>query len=203
MSQSVWNKLSKVDVSKFTETKNGFTYLSWAWAWSVLKDHYPDAEYSKHTFVGLPFMLDNEGNAYVQVTVRVPSMNAQCSEIMPVLNHMNKSIKNPDSFAVNASLQRCLAKTIAALGLGAYIYQGEDLPVDSGVTPASTPAPSPVSGNNPAPEGFKKPQTSITLEQEINLAPDLESLKALFNRVSLRITPEQKALFSNRKKELM
>lgn len=199
MSQSVWNELSKVDVSKFTERKNSFLYLSWAWAWSVLKDHYPDAEYSKHTFAGLPFMLDNNGYAYVQVTVRIPSMNTQCSEIMPVLDHRNKSIQNPDSFAVNASLQRCLAKTIAALGLGAYIYQGEDLPVDSGVTPAPTPVPS----TNPAPEGFKKPETSISLEQQINLAPDLESLKALFNRVSLRITPEQKALFSNRKKELI
>lgn len=194
MTNSVWATLEKVDVSAFTEKKNGFTYLSWADAWAVLKRHYPDAHYVKHTFNALPMMLDHNGNAYVQVTVRIPSANEECSEIMPVLNHANRAIQNPDSFQVNASLQRCLAKAIAGLGLGAYVYRGEDFPSD-----APTSAPSPTSA--PTPDNFKKP--SIPLEQEIALAPDLESLKALFNRVSLRITPEQKALFSNRKKELM
>jgi len=192
MTNSVWSTLEKVDVSAFTEKKNGFTYLSWADAWAVLKRHYPDAHYVKHTFNALPFMSDANGNAYVQVTVRIPSANEECSEIMPVLNHANRAIQNPDSFQVNASLQRCLAKTIAGLGLGAYVYRGEDFPSDAHTT---------TQASAPVPDNFKKP--SLSLEQEIALAPDIESLKALFNRVSLRITPEQKALFSNRKKELM
>ena len=116
MSNPVWNELAKVDVSAFTEKKNGFTYLSWADAFTVLKDHFPDATYVKHIFNGLPFMQDAAGNTYVQVTVRIPSANAECSEIMPVLNHANKAIQYPDSFQVNASLQRCLAKAIAGLG---------------------------------------------------------------------------------------
>lgn len=190
MTNSVWNELSKVDVSAFTEKKNGFTYLSWADAWTVLKDHYADATYVKHVFNGLPFMSDANGNAYVQVTVRIPSANVECSEIMPVLNHANKAIQHPDSFQVNASLQRCLAKAIAGLGLGMYVYRGEDLPQ---TMPPETRPTTP-------PANFSKPQ--ISLEQEINLAPDIESLKALFNRVSLRVTPEQKALFSKRKQEL-
>lgn len=178
-------------MSAFTEKKNGFTYLSWADAWTVLKDHYPDAQYVKHVFNGLPFMADPNGNAYVQVSVRIPSANVECSEIMPVLNHANKAIQHPDSFQVNASLQRCLAKAIAGLGLGMHVYRGEDINHMS-----DKPAPA----ASPAPENFSKPQ--ISLEQEINLAPDIESLKALFNRVSLRVTPEQKALFSKRKQEL-
>jgi hypothetical protein len=43
----------------------------------------------------------------------------------------------------------------------------------------------------------------IPLEQEIRLAPDLESLKALYNRVSLALNPEQRALFSQRKMEIL
>lgn len=191
MTNSVWNELSKVDVSAFTEKKNGYIYLSWADAWTVLKDHYADATYVKHVFNGLPFMSDANGNAYVQVTVRIPSANVECSEIMPVLNHANKAIQHPDSFQVNASLQRCLAKAIAGLGLGMHVYRGEDINhMSDKPAPAATQAPA----------NFSKPQ--ISLEQEINLAPDIESLKALFNRVSLRVTPEQKALFSKRKQEL-
>jgi len=40
---SIWETLSKVDVSEHTEQKNGLTYLSWAWAWGKVKDHYPQA----------------------------------------------------------------------------------------------------------------------------------------------------------------
>ena len=196
-SNSVWNELSKVDVSAFTEKKNGFTYLSWADAWTSLKGYYPDAMYVKHIFDGLPFMMDVNGYAYVQVTVRIPSANTEASEIMPVLNHANKAIQHPDSFQVNTSLQRCLAKAIANLGLGLYVYRGEDVNQLADVNPRQHPQ-----QVNPTPAGFSKP-TALSLEQEINLAPDIESLKALFNRVSLRVTPEQKTLFSKRKQELM
>jgi len=190
---TVWNTLSAVDVNKYAEKKNGFNYLSWAWAWSILKDHHPDATYHKHIFNGLPYMLDPNGYGYVQVTVSVPSLDSSCTEIMPVLNHANKPIQNPDSFEVNKSLQRCLAKAIAALGLGAYLFQGEDLPQ----TVTSNPAPS----APPPAKDFKK-ATGMSLEQEIRIAPDMESLKALYNRVSLSLTPEQRALFSQRKQEI-
>src|SRR6185437_1946882 len=52
------------------------------------------------------------------------SMTAQ----LPVMDHRNKAIANPDAFAVNTAMQRCLAKAIALHGLGLYIYAGEDLP---------------------------------------------------------------------------
>jgi len=35
------------------------------------------------------------------------------------------------------------------------------------------------------------------------MAPDIESLKNLYNRVSMGLSSEDKQLFSNRKKELM
>ena len=44
------------------------------------------------------------------------------------MNNQNKAMPNPDAFAVNTAMQRCLAKAIALHGLGLYIYAGEDLP---------------------------------------------------------------------------
>jgi hypothetical protein len=46
------------------------------------------------------------------------------------MDYRNKPIAEPDSFAVNTAMQRCLAKAIALHGIGLYIYNGEDLPPD-------------------------------------------------------------------------
>ena len=42
---SVFETLSKINVSDHTEKKNGLTYLSWAWAWAEVKKAYPNANY--------------------------------------------------------------------------------------------------------------------------------------------------------------
>lgn len=135
---SVWETLSKVDVSGHTEKKNGLTYLSWAWAWAEVKNNFPQAKYVKHiwsteTYLdnperpdrGLPYTKDENGYAYVAVTVRIG--DEEQTEIMPVLNYNNRSVKNPDNFEVNTSLQRCLTKCCAMHGLGWQLYAGEDL----------------------------------------------------------------------------
>lgn len=146
---SIWETLSKVDVSEHTEQKNGLTYLSWAWAWGKVKDHYPEAKFIKHIWTtetyldnpdrpdrGLPYTRDWDGWAYVMVTVRIG--DEEQTELMPVLDYKNKPIQNPDSFQVNTALQRCLAKCCAMHGLGHYIYAGEDLPQGGGVDPNVT-----------------------------------------------------------------
>tara|TARA_R110000751_G_scaffold14819_7_gene47906 strand:- start:1273 stop:2115 length:843 start_codon:yes stop_codon:yes gene_type:complete len=128
--ETAWSVLSKIDVSEHVEKKNNLTYLSWAWAWGILKDKYPQATFEKHWFDHacgrLPYATDPAGNTFVSVTVTIG--DDAMTEVMPVLNHANKSVKNPDAFQVNTSLQRALAKAIGLHGLGAYIYQGEDLP---------------------------------------------------------------------------
>ena len=128
--ETAWSVLSKIDVSEHVEKKNNLTYLSWAWAWGILKDKYPQASFEKHWFDHecgrLPYAIDPAGNTFVSVTVTIG--DEAMTEVMPVLNHANKSVKNPDAFQINTSLQRALAKAIGLHGLGAYIYQGEDLP---------------------------------------------------------------------------
>jgi len=129
---SIWETLSKVDVSEQTEQKNGLTYLSWAWAWGKVKDHYPNASFHKHMFGNiegekcLPYTCDEHGFAYVMVTINIEDQHL--TEVYPVLDYRNKAVQNPDSFQVNSALQRCLAKCCAMHGLGHYIYAGEDLP---------------------------------------------------------------------------
>ena len=127
---SVFKTLQAIDCSEHTEKKGKFTYLSWAWAWAILKENYPESTFHKWTFNHegclLPYMIAPDGYAYVKASVTVEGL--ELAEIMPVLNHQNKSVQNPTSFDVNTSLQRCLVKALAFHGLGLYIYAGEDLP---------------------------------------------------------------------------
>lgn len=126
---SAFQTLSKIDVSEHTEKKGNYTYLSWAWAVKVLLENFPDATWEVHTFfdngIETPYMR-TEAGAFVQVSVSVEGVRR--TQVHPVLDHVNKSVDNPNSFQINNSIQRCLAKAIALHGLGLYIYAGEDLP---------------------------------------------------------------------------
>jgi hypothetical protein len=48
--------------------------------------------------------------------------------MLPVMDYKNKPILNPDAFAVNTAIMRCMTKALALHGLGIYIYAGDDLP---------------------------------------------------------------------------
>ena len=118
---SKYQDLRKVDVSKHTEKKGKFTYLSWAWAVDTLLQHDESATWG----YGEPMVM-SDGSMMVFCTVHAfgKSMTAQ----LPVLDFKNQAIKNPNAMHLNTAMQRCLAKAIALHGLGLYIYQGEDLP---------------------------------------------------------------------------
>lgn len=133
-----WQKLSAIDVNAKTEKKNGLTYLSWAWAWGELKQAYPYAWFRKHeNGAGFPCFYDVQGYAFVKVTVGLDRTgDHEVTELLPVLDHRNKPIQGPNAFDVNNALQRCLTKAIAYLGLGHYIYAGEDVP---GYAPQTSP----------------------------------------------------------------
>ena len=128
--ENTFEKLNKVDVSKFTEKKGQFNYLSWAHAVRELLKVCPEAPWEVHLFdnsdgTRQPYMKNGTG-AYVQVSVNVDGVTR--TQIHPVLDHRNSPIDSPNSFQINTSIQRCLAKAIALHGLGLYIFAGEDLP---------------------------------------------------------------------------
>jgi hypothetical protein len=117
--------LLKVNVNDHTEKKNGLTYLSWAWAWQEALKADPSANWNVKMFGDQPLVKIGEtAMVFVEVTMLGKTMTCQ----LPVLDHRNKAIVNPDAFQVNTAIMRCLAKCIGLHGLGLYIYAGEDLP---------------------------------------------------------------------------
>jgi len=118
-----YKELRQIDVSKYTEKKNGLTYLSWAWA----VDQLLLADSKAHWFYP---EFQRWGNGSVMVFCTVVANDIAKTAQLPVMDYRNKPIAEPDSFAVNTAMQRCLAKAIALHGIGLYIYNGEDLPPD-------------------------------------------------------------------------
>ena len=127
--------LLKINVNEHTEKKNGLTYLSWAWAWAEALKADQNATFDVQTFEGKPYM-DVNGTGLVWVTVTLFGQPRTC--MLPVMDYKNKPILNPDAFAVNTAIMRCMTKALALHGLGIYIYAGQDLPEDDGKTPPST-----------------------------------------------------------------
>jgi hypothetical protein len=118
-------KLLATNVNGHLEKKNGLSYLSWAWAWAEALKADADATYKVEMFDGKCFM-DINGTAMVFVTVTIFKKPMTCQ--LPVMDYRNKAIPNPDAFAVNTAIMRCMTKALALHGLSLYIYAGEDVP---------------------------------------------------------------------------
>lgn len=128
MSELSYKQLREVDVTPFIEKKNGLNYMSWAWAVDQLLLRDPAATWEFKTHNELPFLSFPDGTAMVSCQLQAFGKTHPWVHL-PVMDHRNKAISNPDSFAVNTALQRCLAKAISACtGIGAFLYCGEDLP---------------------------------------------------------------------------
>jgi hypothetical protein len=117
--------LLKKNVNEHVEKKNGLSYLSWAWAWAEALKADPKASYKIEMFNCKCYMEIN-GTAMVFVTVTMFDKPMTCQ--LPVMDYRNKAIPNPDAFAVNTAIMRCMTKALALHGLGLYLYSGEDVP---------------------------------------------------------------------------
>lgn len=140
MSENYFDELNRINVNDKTEEKGGLTYLSWAWAWSELKKHYPDSFFTIYeNREGLNYHHDGR-TAWVKTGVTVvfdrvvngerERHGIENIEYLPVMDFKNRSIplEQITSFDVNKAIQRSLTKAVARHGLGLYIYAGEDLP---------------------------------------------------------------------------
>jgi hypothetical protein len=165
--KEVWQVLSAVDCSEHAKEKNGLTFLSWAWAWGIMMQYYPDVH---HAVLGDVDHAD--GTKTVRCTVSIPTGNTDADGNMrylardmwlPVMDYKNKAIPNPDARAISDSRMRCMTKCLAMFGLGHYIYAGEDVPSESKQTAEAAvakPAPTePVKVNPPkqSPDGVNIP----------------------------------------------
>jgi len=134
--KSVFETLSLINVNEHAEQKDTgrakLTYLSWAWAWTYLKQAYPASYFTIYENEnGWNYFTDGK-TAWVKTGVTVVDGDTaqEMIEYLPVMNYRNESIKLEaiTSTDVNKAIQRCLTKAAARHGLGLYIYAGEDLP---------------------------------------------------------------------------
>ena len=121
--KDTFNKLSQIDVSKHTEKKGQFTYLSWTYAWKTLVENTENASY-----------VWNDDKFFQDGTMEVSCNLTVDGHTLPmwgaVTDYRNQAIQNPDSHSINTARMRCLVKAMAMFGLGHYIYAGESFPED-------------------------------------------------------------------------
>ena len=128
MQESTFATLNAVNCNEHTEKKGNLTYLSWAWAWQIVKSHFPEAHYTIYESPdGWNYFTDGK-TCWVKVGVTI--QNLEHIEYLPVMDAKNQSIllTNVKSTDINKAIQRALTKACARHGLGLYIYAGEDLP---------------------------------------------------------------------------
>ena len=128
--KDVWDNLSKIDCSDKVEKKMNLSYLSWAWAWGVLMEHYPQASYLFYQGESdVPYVQFPDGTAEVRCRIAIDNLSREMT--LSVMDNRNNAIQNPSSRQVNDTKMRCLVKCLAMYGLGHYIYAGEDVPRDA------------------------------------------------------------------------
>lgn len=137
---TTWQVLSAINCNDKTEKKNGLTYLSWAWAWGIVKEKCPDANYKVRQYDGKPYLFDENLGYLVTTEVTINGETIEMS--LPVMDSANKAQKHEPytwgkynktceaatMFDINTAIMRCLTKNLAMFGLGHYIYAGEDIP---------------------------------------------------------------------------
>mgnify|MGYP003137090669 CR=1 FL=1 len=122
--KEIWANLSKVDIREHIEKKGQLSYLSWAWAWGTLMEHYPNAKY-----------IDSEkffpdGSCQVRIDMDIDGCDRHMW--LAVMDFNNKAVPNPPATAISNGKMRCLVKVMAMFGLGHFIYAGEDTPPSDG-----------------------------------------------------------------------
>jgi hypothetical protein len=120
----VWADLSAINVNDHVQKKGNLSYLSWTWAWSTLMAKYPESYYvfQDHS--------EADGSVMVECVLTIHEGEEVATRTMwlPVMDHKNKAINNPNARDISDARMRCLVKCLAMFGLGFYIYAGEDIP---------------------------------------------------------------------------
>lgn len=144
-------QIPKDKIEVITDKSGGrpLSYISWAYAWGMFKQIYPDAKYRIiKNDQGLPYFSDPQTGimCYTEITA-----NGETHEMwLLVMNASNKAMKltpyeynaynyktkqwetkrveAANMFDINKTIMRCLVKNMAMFGFGLNIYNGDDLP---------------------------------------------------------------------------
>lgn len=142
--KKIIDELSNVDVKEFIEKKGKLDYVSWANAWSLLINYYPDSTFKVKEYP--EYLPDKNGKWYAtgrnvdyrltpfgcEVSVTVYIGDQEFSMSLYVMDNRNQTVKyNALNYGQIYKTQlRALVKAIAIAGLGLNVYAGEDLPTD-------------------------------------------------------------------------
>lgn len=110
-------RLSRKDVAAGVEKKGNLDYLSWAYAWNLLCEDYPDASY----YFGEPSWFPDQ-SVMVKAGVTVGDLTHEMT--LPVMDNRNKAIQNPNARDISDAQMRCFVKAIAMHGVGIGLYLG-------------------------------------------------------------------------------
>ena len=125
---SNFKKLSAINIKDVIEKKGKHSYLSWASAWSLIKESFPSTQrvVYENEHNGLNYFTDGT-SAYVKVGISIEGL--EHIDYLPIMDYRNQSIKidKVTSMDVNTAIQRSTAKAIAMHGLGLSLWIGEDL----------------------------------------------------------------------------
>ena len=128
--KAVYETLSSIDVSANVEKKGNIKYLSWAVAWHLLKENYPNAQRKVYECQETGFNYFTDGkSAWVKVGIIVDDI--EHIDYLPVMDFRSNAIPidKVNQFEVNKTIQRSTAKAIAMHGLGLSLWFGEDTAV--------------------------------------------------------------------------
>jgi hypothetical protein len=195
-SNSIFDKLSAINVNDKVDKKSNLTYLSWAWAWAEVKKACPDATYEvlQDPYTSKPYFFDDNLGYMVmtQVTIEGESLEMW----LPVMDGANKAMTNKSytystrygdktveaatMFDINKTLMRCLTKNLAMFGLGLYIYAGEDLPET--IEQVKTPQPQPIKEDLPELKKGSEDWNKVVSYINTNKSLGMEKLGKQLNR---------------------
>lgn len=182
MDKNKFIELAAVNVSANIEKKGQFNYLSWSFALAELMRLDPSATWVFHE--------PQHFGQTIMVSCTLTAFEKPVYMWLPVIDHSNRAIKNPDAMAVNKAMMRCLVKAIAAHGLGLYIYAGDDLPDAKDVNANNI--------QNPPPKPPLEPSREQGAIDVMNTNPDW-SLERIKNTYAL--TEKQLVTFEKAAKE--
>ena len=169
-----YSERSKINVSEHIEKKGRFSYLSWVYALDELQKQDETATWLYQEHIIYP-------DGSMMVTTTVTAFGKTLQMLLPVMDHNNKAIKNPDAFAINKAYMRCLAKNVAAHGLGLYIFAGEDLPHKDDTPTPKTP--------KDTLQGTPEPQNTtsgepFSIEVDLKSCKTIDELKKVFSALT-------------------
>lgn len=223
--QDKFQQLYTLNLNDKVENKNGLTYLSWANAWAAFKMVYPNATYRiiKNPQTNLPYFADETG---IMVYTEITADHQTYEMWLPVMDASNKAMKleaytyqvwdktnrkyvdrkveAATMFDINKTVMRCLVKNLAMLGLGLYIFAGEDMPE----TVSDDAMQTPVQDVAKPRSRTRKPQQQVDryagIRTAINAAHDTTALLNLYHQHENEVNgnPEILALFTERKLQL-